>query len=49
MRQRDGVIAYDVTSGVPFVRCARYFVWKSTGITLLLDIAQVAPELNYLF
>ena len=33
MRQRDGVIAYDVTSGVPFVRCARYFVWKSTGIT----------------
>ena len=47
MRQRDGIIAYDVTSGVHFV--PGYFVWKSTGIAHAFGHTHVAPELNYLF
>ena len=31
MRQRDGEIAYDVTSGVHFVRCARVFCMEVYG------------------
>ena len=32
MRQRDGIIDYDVTSGVLSCVAPGYFVWKSTGI-----------------
>ena len=32
MRQRDGIIAYDVTSGVHFVRCARVFCMEAEEV-----------------